>query len=87
MARLSKLVALLLFAAQPGCVETAECDETVSCESGRVCYDYTCRLTCQADSDCRSDESCLPCAQDDVNASQDHCFGRTINACIPKTSS
>lgn len=66
-----------------GCVATAECDATVPCEEGAVCYDYVCRSTCETASECRDTEVCAPCLQDDAEGTVDHCFEQNDFVCLP----
>lgn len=66
------------------CVETAECDESVPCEEGRVCYDYACRTQCEDDASCGSEFQCVPCVQDDAQGTVDHCFSAQVRACVPR---
>lgn len=64
-----------------GCVHTAECDGTVACDDGEVCYDYRCRVVCAEISAC--DGVCAACLQNDSDGQIDHCFGVAALACIP----
>lgn len=68
-----------------GCVETAECDATVPCDDGQICYDYECRVTCELDDECGSGSVCAPCQQDDAEGTVDHCFEATVFACVAET--
>ncbi|QDG49822.1 hypothetical protein FIV42_03425 [Persicimonas caeni] len=73
----------LLCALLSGCVETAECNATVSCPDEQVCYEYTCRDTCQTDAECSTAETCAPCIGGAVGG-EGKCFGEEQNACIPE---
>ncbi len=82
-ARKSSL-ALLLFVAvgvgvalDVGCVETAECDQSILCQDeSQVCFNYECLQECSDDSDCASNETCTSCETSDA------CFGAMTRACV-----
>ncbi len=65
-----------------GCVETADCDEYVGCESGEVCYQSQCRPTCDGAEDCSGDEVCAPCLADEEGGGSGRCLGADESACI-----
>lgn len=67
-----------------GCVETAECNATVRCPGEQICYDFECRLVCEAEADCEHDERCAACIPDDASDDQGHCFGVEERACVPE---
>lgn len=79
---------MVVFAASAGagagCVNTAECDASVPCDDGEVCYDYVCRAACGSDEDCGTSLFCAPCNQDDADGAIDHCFLSDEFACIPR---
>ena len=65
---------VLLLLPGPGCVETAECDETVPCEGDALCYDYVCRPRCGAGGSCAGpDEVCTPCEEEAARGQINHC--------------
>lgn len=74
------LVAMWLAA---GCVETAECNATVPCPDGDICYDYECRSVCEQDRECGDGTRCVACMADDAPDDQGHCFGSEARACVP----
>jgi hypothetical protein len=65
------------------CVETAECNESVTCPSGEVCYEFECREICSSDDDCDEDESCLACKPPELADATGNCFGADRSACVP----
>ena len=67
-----------------GCVETADCDEHVGCESGEVCYQSECRPTCEEHAQCGDDEACLPCFEDGDGDGSGRCLGVETSACVPE---
>ena len=66
-----------------GCVETAECNESVRCSQGTICYEYRCRPRCDGAAACPREEICRPCM--DPATEENHCFGRQGSACLPET--
>lgn len=62
----------------PACVTTAECDPSSPCARGEVCYEYTCRKTCEGNEECEDDEQCVSCSL------YDSCAGKSENACIER---
>jgi len=64
-----------------GCVQTSECNASVQCGEGEVCYDYVCRDICAGPASCETSESCASC--EDPETDENLCFGRTERACIP----
>lgn len=64
-----------------GCVQTSECNASVQCGDGEVCYDYVCRDICGGPANCEPSESCVSC--DNPETDENLCFGRTERACIP----
>lgn len=76
----------LLFYPLLSCVETAECDETVACTDGKVCYDLKCQNACSDGSDCRETETCEPCLENFGAGISDHCFTDSRLACIVQES-
>ena len=77
------VVAAVLSTLAAACVQTADCDSSVPCESGQICYDYVCRPTCTPGTDeCGGGSACVPCQQDDASGTVDHCFDSTAFACV-----
>jgi hypothetical protein len=66
-----------------GCVQTAECNASVRCPDGEVCFDYVCRQRCQADRDCANSQACISCDDRQGERGQNVCFGQSVRACIP----
>ena len=81
---LAVLLALVLAVVLSGCVETAECNATVSCPDQQVCYEYTCREACQAQQDCAEAQSCTPCMAEGAADDEGQCFGEDLSACVPE---
>ena len=64
-----------------GCVETAECNESVSCSNGRICYRFECRQICETDAQCGDGQTCRPCKE--PGSEENRCFGASVRACVP----
>tara|TARA_B100000686_G_C16396309_1_gene764987 strand:- start:94 stop:429 length:336 start_codon:yes stop_codon:yes gene_type:complete len=70
-------VTILLALSRLGCVETAECDQSITCDdSSKVCFRYECKQVCAYDEDCNEGESCQSCEANDA------CFGMMLRACV-----
>ena len=67
-----------------GCVETAECNESVTCPDDEVCYEYRCLGRCQSNDQCGEDEECRPCKAPDQSDGEGKCFGADQSACVPE---
>lgn len=68
---------VLLSPGKVGCVETAECDQSITCDdTSKVCFRYECKQVCEEDEDCGQGESCLSCEANDA------CFGMMLRACV-----
>lgn len=65
-------------------METAECDASVPCEQGRICYDHACREICELPEGCGVGAVCSPCSSDDAEGIANHCFDATVWACLPE---
>jgi hypothetical protein len=78
----SLLLALVFWA--PGCVDTAECNATVSCPKQEVCYAYTCRAICETQSQCSDGEACRSCMDGATGGDDGECFGEDLQACVPE---
>ncbi|GEM_PF-5732067 len=78
---------LLFFVGLNACVETAECDETVGCSDGQICYDLKCEVRCEmntaeVDQECGATRQCLPCLENVGAGIRDHCFSEDKSACL-----
>lgn len=80
---IAALIVLVAITLLGGCVETAECNATVSCPDQQVCYEYTCREVCETQQDCAAAESCTPCMPAGT-AGEGACFGEELDACVPE---
>lgn len=64
-------------ASSAGCVETAECDQTIPCnDTSKICFDYVCQPSCQRNDECDEGLACISCDARDV------CFGMKGRACV-----
>ena len=79
-ARVVIMAMLLIWVPLSGCVETADCNESVRCPDGQVCYRYECRRRCDEASDCGDGTSCRPCV--DPETEENYCFGERARACL-----
>ncbi|MFB6375295.1 MAG: hypothetical protein ABEN55_19730 [Bradymonadaceae bacterium] len=77
---LATATAGLLWMAAAGCVETADCNESVRCSDGEICYRYECRPRCDRERDCGEEASCRPCV--DPETEENRCFGEQARACV-----
>lgn len=75
----SMAFAALFVLLSAGCVETAECNESVRCPDGEVCYRYVCRRRCDSDEDCPDGAACQPC---EPASGESRCFGIEGRACV-----
>ncbi|TDP73618.1 hypothetical protein DFR33_106262 [Bradymonas sediminis] len=80
------LLFLLLILGAPACVDTAECNATVSCPGGEVCFEYECRPRCESAAQCPADQVCSPCQTISGTHDQGKCFGADLSACVDENS-
>ena len=74
------VTAALLWVVGAGCVETADCNESVRCPDGEICYRYECRPRCRSDENCGEAASCRPCVEPETE--ENRCFGEQARACV-----
>lgn len=79
------LVVSVIFGAS-ACVETAECNASVTCPTGQVCYEYECRVRCESQAQCSDGQVCAPCQTIAGTHDQGKCFGADLYACVDGTS-
>lgn len=77
LALATSCVLVLAVGGEPGCVETAECDQSITCDdTTKVCFRYECKAICEEDEDCEEGASCQSCEANDA------CFGVMLRACV-----
>ena len=75
---------MLLSTAALACVQTAQCDDAVSCGFGEVCYLSRCYPVCNEEGDCNDDQRCAPCyLEGEDSAGDGRCEGANAAACVP----
>ena len=79
---LAMLVAASVALLATSCVETAECNESVTCPDDEVCYEFRCRAICESDQECADGYECLPCKPPELADTNGHCFGAEASACV-----
>lgn len=75
-------VVMLLVMGASGCVDTAECNASVTCPAGKVCYEYECHIRCESSAQCGEEQVCAPCQTISGTHDQGKCFGADLKACI-----
>lgn len=75
------MFAIALWGLIAACVETLECDESIGCPDGQLCFKNACLIVCNDETPCEVG-TCEPCIVEMDGSVVNRCTGREGSVCV-----